>query len=37
MLLAPAIAGRVLEPVTGTVLLGAALVVGGALLLIVRG
>jgi len=37
MLLAPAIAGRVLEPVTATVLLGAALVVGGALLLIVRG
>lgn len=37
MLLAPAIAGRVLEPVTTTVLLGAALVVGGAFLLIVRG
>lgn len=37
MLLAPAIAGRVLEPVTTTVLLGAAFVVGGALLLIVRG
>jgi drug/metabolite transporter (DMT)-like permease len=37
MLLAPAIAGRILEPVTATVLLGAALVVAGALTLIVRG
>jgi drug/metabolite transporter (DMT)-like permease len=37
MLLAPAIAGRVLEPVTATVLTGAALVVVGALLLILRG
>lgn len=37
MLLAPAIAGRVLEPVSATLLLGAALVVGGAFLLIVRG
>jgi drug/metabolite transporter (DMT)-like permease len=37
MLLAPVIVGRALEPVTTTVLLGAALVVVGALILIVRG
>jgi drug/metabolite transporter (DMT)-like permease len=37
MLLAPLIAGRHLENVTPTILVGAALVVGGALLLIVRG